>query len=368
MPTPQAGTAEILSLTALRGVAAWCVVLHHVPDMVAAALGERALGWSARGYLAVDLFFVLSGFVLARRYQAELTPPSPTGYWPGYLSFLGRRAARTYPLHLAVLLLYLTIPLAILLFSTQKNVSDKYGLGYYLLSLVFLQNWGFTDRLAWNLPAWSLSTEWLAYLLFPLLVGATGFAARRRALPVLVACLLLAVAVVFAWAGGLGQHIPRYGAARCVLECWLGACLFRLAPAVPSRASRTTAGAACLALLAAHAGLGLPDYLTAPAAFMCLVFALSRDDGPAAAVLAHPVLQWIGRVSYSTYLVHFFVREWVKFTLVRDGIPVALALLAYVLLTLAASALLYRHVELPGRTALRRLLAKRAAARRPSPA
>ena len=356
-PHVQPSRVEIISLSSLRGIAAWWVVLYHGSDLPSYSFLQGSLhGWLPRGYLAVDLFFVLSGFIIARSYGHQFQRFS----FRSYVGFLWLRLARIYPLHLFMMVAYLSIPVAILTLSSQGDISGRFDATYYLFSLLLIQNWGFLPGLDWNVPAWSISTEWMAYILFPVLLAAAGLAARVRLLGALLVGVLAAVAAVFAWVGELGWDIEHFGVVRCVLEFWAGLCLCRLTPADPSRPLRWGALLAFVALCLAHTGLGAPDYLVMPAAFVCVVFALCRDDGPLHAVLANPVLHWLGTISYSTYLVHYFVREWVKFGLVRDGIPPSLSLLIYVAATLAGSAVLYRWIELPGRTAMRSLIAARA--------
>lgn len=364
MPHVQQSKTEIVSLTSLRGIAAWWVVFYHGSDLPFYSLLQGSFhGWLPRGYLAVDLFFVLSGFIIARSYGDQFRVFS----FGSYLKFLWLRLARIYPLHLFVMVLYLSVPVAILVLSSRADISGRFDPAYYLFSLLLIQNWGFLPGLDWNVPAWSISTEWMAYILFPGLLAVAGLAARVRLLGVLLVGLLVVTAAVFARVGQLGWDIEHFGVVRCVLEFWVGLCLYHLTPADPSRLLRWGALLAFVALCLAHTGPGAPDYLVMPAAFVCLVFALCRDDGPFAAVLAMPVLHWLGTISYSTYLVHYFVREWVKFGLVRDGIPPSLALLAYVAATLAGSAVLYRWVEVPGRTAMRGLIATRAPEADPAP-
>lgn len=347
---------EIISLSSLRGIAAWWVVLYHASDLpFYSTVQDHLHGWLPRGYLGVDLFFVLSGFIIARSYSHQFRSFS----FKSYAKFLWLRLARIYPLHLFMLVFYLSVPISILVFSSEADISGRFDTKYYFLSFLLVQNWGFLPALDWNVPAWSISTEWMAYILFPLLLAAAGVMARSRLLGPFLVALLVATAAVFAWVGELGWDIEHFGVVRCVLEFWMGLCLYHLTPAAPSRPLRRGALFAAVALCLAHTGLGAPDYLVMPAAFLCLVLALCRDDGPLSTVLANPVLHWLGTISYSTYLVHYFVREWVKLTLVRDGVPPSLAFLAYVAATLAGSVLLYRWVEVPGRTAMRGLVAAR---------
>src|SRR5207253_1604119 len=80
--------------------------------------------------------------------------------------FFVARFARIYPLHAFMMAVLLLNPLA-QLFSRAGLDDARYDPSYFFLSLLMIQNWGFTGHLAWNIPAWSISTEWFAYFLFP---------------------------------------------------------------------------------------------------------------------------------------------------------------------------------------------------------
>src|SRR5215469_633600 len=89
--------AEIRALTGLRGVAALLVALYHInPNLIAPTATGRFVG---KGYLWVDLFFVLSGFLLAMNYAGKFAGGWKLGAW---LDFLLHRVARIYPLYIVL--------------------------------------------------------------------------------------------------------------------------------------------------------------------------------------------------------------------------------------------------------------------------
>jgi peptidoglycan/LPS O-acetylase OafA/YrhL len=364
-PPPEQGPArprlvtrtEIPALTAVRGLAAWWIVVYHFRDELLPANANAALAHLfAHGYLAVDLFFVLSGFILAYNYLAGFE--RLTG--AAALRFLGLRLARIYPLHLFMLLALTLNPAAIVLFSSAGTPGERYDPAYFLLSLALLQNWGFTRELAWNVPAWSISTEWFAYLLFPALACFAIHFIRRRGPSLVLAAALLIVLAGGGWlAGGLGAAIPSFGLARCALEFAAGVALFRCWSLGTAAAGEgNLAAAAAAGLLGLYAVLPIPDYAIAPLAFGLLIYALAGAESVLARLFSFRLLVVLGSISYSTYMAHYFVKDWVMFLLVRDGVPGFLPGLVYLAATLAASFLLYRSVELPGRRALRALAAR----------
>jgi peptidoglycan/LPS O-acetylase OafA/YrhL len=351
---------QIHALTAVRGIAAWWVVFYHFRELFPAGTPALFQQVAAQGYLAVDLFFILSGFVIALNYQNKVTDLRRETVLP----FLGARLARIYPLHLVMMLAYLVNPLAIHLFSTAGLAPGQYEPGYYLLSLLLVQNWGFTSDLAWNVPAWSISTEWFCYLLFPPIF--VLLLRRLRGAYGLLACMALLLTLLAAvMRDGLGAHITTLGIWRCVIEFHLGVLLCLLRGLFPARlGDRSLLATAAALLLASLWAFGVaPDQLVVPVALMALIWALTNPGSLVSRVVDRSWLRFVGEISYSTYLVHFFVKDWTKFLVVRPGAPDALPLLIYVVAVLAASVLLYRFVEKPGQRLLRGWISRMAPTR-----
>ena len=208
MATAPAPRADLPGLTGIRGVAAWFVVLYHIRLGVAWALPPPVVAVLGKGYLAVDLFFMLSGFVLWLNYDDRLR----AGGIGEAATFLARRIARIWPLH--VFMLAGAVAFVLATAAAGRPPSDHYPWGELPLHLALMQNWGLTNALTWNDPAWSISCEFAAYLLFPLLALAADW--RRFGTTVLCALLLLLAATLCAvmWARGetsLGADIPRFG-------------------------------------------------------------------------------------------------------------------------------------------------------------
>ncbi len=155
---------QIDSLTSLRGIAAWWVVVFHFRDHIWPA-GSYWSHLASYGYLAVDLFFIMSGFVIQLRYGEMFERLS----FPKFGDFIITRLARIYPLHLFMCIVYLLNPLAIHFFSHSGEITARYDPTQYVLGLFLVQAWGFLPGYGWNVPSWSISVEFAAYLLFPLL-------------------------------------------------------------------------------------------------------------------------------------------------------------------------------------------------------
>lgn len=89
---------QLLALTGARGIAAWLVVLHHAQRSLGDVAGQ-AFRYFTHGYLAVDFFFILSGFVIWLTYSDRIR----AGGYAAIPGFLKRRIARIWPLHVFML-------------------------------------------------------------------------------------------------------------------------------------------------------------------------------------------------------------------------------------------------------------------------
>ncbi len=350
------GSTAMPALTSIRGIAAWWVVLYHFREAIPAWVPDCFKAIAGQGYLAVDLFFQLSGFVIALNYAHQFQTLSASGVG----NFLLRRLARIYPLHAVMLVAYLATPLAILLLSSHGALGERFGLGYFVMSACLVQNWGFTSGLDWNVPAWSISTEWFAYLLFPLLAWASAryLAGSWRALAAAAALFALLGGAAFLTGSGLGGDIPRFGLWRCVLQFSAGTMLWLIVSRYPAEGWRLSlASVISLLGLSSFALWTAPNFVAVPISFCALIYVLTNSSAWPSRLLRWRVLERAGIVSYSTYLSHYLVKEWVKFALVRPGIPAGLPLLVFIVLVIFASRFLYARVEEPGRQ-LWRLLGK----------
>ena len=340
------GPGELRALTSVRGIAAWFVVLYHIRLSIA-GLSPDWVAVFAKGYLAVDFFFLLSGFVIWLTWSDRLR----AGGWRMVPQFLQKRVARIWPLHL--FMLACAVGLALLLAATGRANPTDYPFGELPLHIFLLQNWGFTDHLAWNDPSWSISAELGAYLLFPLLALAIDW--RRVptwAVLAAIGALLVLLHALIADAGALnlGHDISRFGLMRCVLEFASGTAVaalwvrWRETPMVPAW---TSAGIAAL-MLAGWAVGTMSETLAAPAAFAAILLLLALTSGKSGNPLEIGLLHYLGEISYATYLGHFLLFVVFKLAFVSDANAVPPLLIAlYLTLVLVSSIALYHLVERP---------------------
>jgi peptidoglycan/LPS O-acetylase OafA/YrhL len=305
---------QIPSLTPLRGVAAIWVVLYHYCGTAQYLPNLDITPHSyliSKGYLAVDMFFMLSGFVMAHVYHRTFSE----SVGPHYRSFLAARIARLYPLHLFILLLFVATAAASQLMTDIATgsfesipLTGPRSLGAILANIFMLQGLA-AAQLSWNYPTWSISVEFMAYLAFPFALPAI-----RRA-PNAVRLVLGAVLfAVLAWLavrtkGDLDQWDGLLTLVRCMPEFLLGTLLYF---AFRDHGRRfwlcsNLAVFIALATILMCLHLGAPDLLIV-SFFAAFVLLAASNDGAFAKIVNIGPLIWLGEISYSLYLIRGFVQ------------------------------------------------------------
>ncbi len=351
--------AHLPALTSLRGLAAIWVVLFHFQYVVRAGLTppEPLMRLLNHGHYAVDLFFLLSGYVIAYNY---LDAPRPLERG-AYLRFLYMRLARIYPAHLVGLLA--VVPMVVVARMLGMGLTESgYGLTTFLQHLTLTQAWVPWMKLSWNYPAWSVSAEWLAYLLFPpLAVGLRRVRGVRASLLLLAGC-----AGLLFLCGLVTVHTPFRNALRVLAAFPVGAALFHLSrtfrppPALPRWVALGAFGALG-GLLLWEGASERPFFFL----FAALLWGLAElREGELSWLCARPFI-WLGEVSYSLYMSHALVQKVLIELLPTErlaplSLPLRLAGLAlHVVLVLGVAYGMYRLVEVPARQGLKRLLERR---------
>lgn len=294
---------RISSLTGLRGIAAVSVLLYHIPHQPAFA--AYAMPLFSRAYLAVDLFFILSGFVISFGYYDRLMHQLGKST---YVDFLINRTARVWPLHLVVTLVFMA-RILVNVSGTQAIPLDAPNI---LTNLLMIQSWGWgTQPIAGN--SWSVSTEVAAYLLYPLIAI---IAFSRWAWAQLALCIGILLLVASSGRGASGPlDVNDYDTVLTLLRCLagfsLGVLAYRIRDAAWCRALLQGPGrfaAVCVAI-----GLALMLPREADVLVVCLmpalVLACYYDGAAARAVMGNPISYHLGLISYSIYLWHPLVRD-----------------------------------------------------------
>jgi peptidoglycan/LPS O-acetylase OafA/YrhL len=256
------------ALTALRLVAAtWVVLFHYKATIEAWVPGSFiVMPFINVGFLGVDLFFCLSGFVLCHRYLSRLG----AGFSRREIgTFLWLRLARIYPVHLFMLGVLSLLIVWWSRYGSSGADFSQLSVNSFFENVILVHAW-FNQPLSWNIPAWSISMEWAAYLLFPFLALFLTRLMRTRGWvgSVTLIWILLAVAISLVGIGrwniaAVGDGFFGVGALRILTGFVSGCILFVLSRhvAVNPKAIRTLAnrwlrGILLLALASAIGILG----------------------------------------------------------------------------------------------------------------
>ncbi|HVL75323.1 MAG TPA: acyltransferase [Noviherbaspirillum sp.] len=360
----------IRSLEGMRGIAALIVALYHL------GIGAQHVAVIRNGYLFVDLFFVLSGFIMCAAYGRRLTGGEDLRV------FLIRRIGRLFPLLVFSTLAFILAANAVV-FAKRLLLERGYGAMLHnpdglqwviptaseiLATVTLTHSMGVFDDLILNTPSWSISVEFWAYVLFALLcLGLTG---RNRLM--MFGAVSVVAAVITVWASvtvhqclvqrGCLSLTYDFGFPRAVFSFFLGALAFYASRHV--RGMHGMLQAASLVLLAVvflvvdHAP-GIAFIL--PLVFALLILSVCSDEGPMSSLLRPRFFQLLGLWSYSIYLMHmplllFFENLSRRF----DGLFGGIAVMAsFVAVLLAVSAWTYRYVEDPMRAWFNRMAVRR---------
>lgn len=345
---PAANRSEIRSLTGLRGVAALYVVLFHANGLV--AFPDVVRPFIRHGYMAVDLFFILSGFVMAMIYGHMFR----SGFdLKTFQKFLLLRLARIYPLYLLVTAVT-AVAITTVLSHTYRF--DDNVLRALPFNLTMTHVWG----LAYSIvpPSWSISTEWAAYLLFPAGVWLALGTPRRYAVVGVAVAFAVLVWIAFGpyWLTHMHRTIGKLDVVhsyapgttlRCLASFYIGLVAFRFKHLVPARAAGVMVILALFLLALKQTDLWLIGVFTV------LIMALSHDQGRVARALGTPVLHWLGVVSFALYLVHDLIQKVIFKSFPVWGVGTGIPKMAWVgisvVVALGVAALAHYYFEKPSR-------------------
>lgn len=363
---------ELPSLTPLRGIAAlWVVFYHYAVWYFPRLHPEHYTHLVDKGYLAVDMFFMLSGFVLTHVYSRSFT--EGTGDVSGrYRQFMVARVARLYPLHLFMLALFIATAVATRGYRYVATgdfdpipLEGARSFAALVANLFMLQGLK-ASELAWNYPAWSISIEFIAYLGFPVALP-WMWRAPPRIKAVLIVALVSAMALLaFLTRDNFNQWDGPITLLRCLPEFMLGTVLYAALrePSGASLLGRDVFAVSIIAGVMVLLHLGAPDLLVV-LCFPVLMLATVQNTGYVAAILDATPLRWLGNISYSLYLLHGFIQFLATKLLAVAGIShrselsessSAVIMTVMVATSLIAATITYRAIETNGRRRLRELL------------
>jgi len=299
---------NIPPLTGIRGFASVWVTVFHVYPLMAKMFNLSnltAIPVIRSGFMGVDLFFILSGFVLMMTYGENIKIFSSSELQ----RFAFNRLFRILPLHWFVLGI-----LALLVLWQPHSYwgPGPFSTKSFIASFFLVQAWGFLDfsnAIAWNSPAWSLSAEWAAYFIFPFQATIMQRTKNISALTALaLICFVFLVATILCSHSLTLDHAELGGLVRCLTEFSMGVCIcniwrLRRAALEPWGAHFLLAGFFLFAL-----SLAITDLqLLAPVAFACFVLGCAIPSQTSDKIFGNRIAVFLGNISFSLYLTHSIV-------------------------------------------------------------
>jgi peptidoglycan/LPS O-acetylase OafA/YrhL len=350
--------ANIPALTGVRGIAAvWVVAFHFFPP-IASFLGlptAMAFPQIRLGFLGVDLFFILSGFIMMHVHEKDFGTYS----FNAHLHFLKLRLSRIYPLHIVCLAAFVLLVWGIPSYS-EWRADKNYAVSDLLRSIFLVQNWGIGRFSDWNPAAWSLSAEWLAYLFFPLVVlSVRRFVPRGAEMALACAILIMLVAATIARNEPSLDGVGKSGVLRMAVGFVAGCLIYRAAQCETAGYKVRQVGFLTSMGILAICTARTEWQWGVPLGFALLVQSLAQPSKLANFIFANRLSIWLGNISFALYLSHQFLLELFGWICMRPATEfstevryVSVGLLCA--LTFALPFILWRFVEIPSRAYLRR--------------
>jgi peptidoglycan/LPS O-acetylase OafA/YrhL len=346
---------EIYPLTGIRALAALWVVVFHMQARLVESYPDLNLLIApivAHGYLGVDLFFILSGFIIHYNYAERLTRFRISVI----CEFLWMRLARLWPVHAVVLILFAFLLWMQRLQGIVPAQPDLYASSDFLRNLFLIHSWAIPLKISWNVPAWSVSCEWLAYLLFPFLVISKLCTTSARCSAVVASVALVGTALFCQKLHAEGN--ASYGVVRIAGEFVAGSALCHI-----FRSDLTKRFPWQYIVPFAIVTVFVCSHFVLPAfglvAFWCvpllgiIVLGLAYHRCCVSRLCSSKLMLFGGYISYSLYMVH----ELCFIVLKRADAPFGklLAPIVDLLVVVTTSVLLFYFVEEPCRKAMRNL-------------
>ncbi len=373
----------LTTLTPLRGIAAVLMVFYHSQIMFFPFLPSGYTHFLDNGWLWVDFFFVLSGFIMCYAYSKYFNDGVKK---EAYKKYIGARFARIYPLHFITTIWAFIVVLFIVHYASSLDpfLAQIFNPKALPVNLLLLHSMHIYFGPPLNTPSWSLSTEWWAYLLFPFVVP--YFSRLKTVGKIITALLIICLYVVCRYVlGPLTYFKPGptlnimadFGFIRCLAGFFTGMLLFTLYQHRTGYHIIKRDWFFVLAMLGLVAAMhfGAVD-IAIVAFFPFMLLAAAYNQTSIKRFLDTRPLQRLGDWSFAIYMVHmpliFMAFAWrvhhnpslfasfIKYVTTKPDYPTGLAAcLILVTLTLTIAALMYRFVEIPARNYFNRVFKTR---------
>lgn len=339
-------------LDSFRGIAAIMVAMFHLS--VNGYLSNTNI--LKNSWLFVDFFFVLSGFVISYVYLNKIVSLKT------FLSFMRKRFFRLYPLHLFMLILF--IPFAVASFFMGVDLSERFSFIYFLESLTLTQALGIANGETWNIPAWSISTEFYTYILFGILLI---FFSKQR-VSIFITIIIISFIIVFNFSSMSDTY--KFSFFRCTYSFFLGVIAFIVYRNINIKWWFEVVVFIFSLILLSYSEISSRSLqaFSYPFLFFIIIVVFSKETGPISFFLKKRTFQTLGKLSFSIYLTHAWFITCIKsFSIITEklfgfkymyevdgmrtidfglGFYNDLIFIPYLLVVILFSAFTYKYIEM----------------------
>ena len=345
----------------LRAIGAFSVAISHSWDSPI-----RASAWFNGSFLVVDMFFVLSGYLVTMVYAERATN------WRQGGGMIFNRLGRLYPTHillLGLLLLLLNLKMGLSLLLSALGIDagmtpvgeqpEIFDLRYFLLTITLLHGVGIDDSDLFNFASWSISAEFWAFVTLTSCFVLTRGRRRRIVFGIGAVALCIAFYLACWWQPAThsfdASRLLDRNLARSVMAYFVGMLAFELRGQYLEALSDRVIGALqaitllTIGLVICNQPWLFMSQIWSLPVWAALIISLSYGRGWAVSVLGCAPMVWLGERSYGIYMVHSIVIIMIKHRVLMIGNPSlrTAMLLPYLAVVVVLGHLLYRYVEMP---------------------
>lgn len=337
------------AIDAFRGLAAIFIIFYHMKDTRLVMTNTFVM----KSDIFVDFFFVLSGFVISFSNIPRLKQ------WKDGVLFLQKRFWRLYPLHVFTLLLCLLFEIFRFLVNNyivhlNQPIFHNNNISTFSAHLMLAQSLNLFDYLSWNIPSWSISTEFYTYIIWAFLL----ILLRRKLILTAITCILPLAYFFFRYNGNI-MFTFDYGLLRCLYSFSIGTLTYQFFQQVNTTVRHWPIYIISIVEFVLFGGTVVIVYLyqkpftwLIPIWFSIFILFFSVERGVISNLLRHERFEFLGRLSYSYYLNHcliLLVIDLLMFDVVKLPHSVIYEL-CYIVISLVIihlfSELTYRYIEI----------------------
>jgi peptidoglycan/LPS O-acetylase OafA/YrhL len=353
--TDKTAQRRFMALDGWRGIAAPLIAIFHfhIDSPISMSVFVR------HSWMLVDFFFVLSGFVITHAYAGRLESAESR------VTFLTRRFARLWPLHVTMLGLFILLELYRYATTGAGFTGDR-SVFAIVTNLALLQSMHFHEQLTWNTPSWAVSTEFYTYIVFAMLCGA-ALTATRRVLAAFFAITGSLAVLIFVSRYGMHETFD-FGFFRCLYGFFAGVLVYeawrRWQPR-PGTFGEIAAVVIAVIYLLYAPGHTVAEYFAVPV-FAIMVFVFAGDSGAVSRLLAARPVEKLALWSLAIYLVQMFIITLIfsaldtahlnltrmgsdgsEMVVLNNPLLSSAVTLIYLAVVIAVGALACRYIEIP---------------------